>query len=187
MAQGATRLLCCCSMLCRRLCRMLNSQMTAYSSEFRPIQTLCIILTAQLEEYCNHHKISLYFWHSEDCASWYILVTKPQDALISQIYFWNGTLHVSDSLSVHPQESGTVHTATGICHTGFADCLLVGSGWNWFSCVAQLSNTTKPVLLTATKQSAKPVWHIPIAVCTVLDSWWWTERLSKTCRVPFQK
>jgi len=25
------------------------------------------------------------------------------------------------------------------------------------------------------KQSPKPVWHIPIAVCTVLDSWWWTE------------
>jgi len=24
-------------------------------------------------------------------------------------------------------------------------------------------------------------------VCTVLDSWWWTEKLSKTCRVLFQK
>jgi hypothetical protein len=24
-------------------------------------------------------------------------------------------------------------------------------------------------------------------VCTVLDSWWWTENLSKTCRVLFQK
>jgi len=32
--------------------------------------------------------------------------------------------------SVHHQESSTVHTAIGICHTGFADCLLVGSGWN---------------------------------------------------------
>ena len=37
----------------------------------------------------------------------------------------------------------------------------------------------------ASKQLAKPVWHtrIPIAVCTVLDSWWWTENLSETCRV----
>jgi len=26
---------------------------------------------------------------------------------------------------------------------------------------------------------------MPIAVCTVLDSWWWTE--SETCRVLFQK
>jgi len=32
-------------------------------------------------------------------------------ALISQIYFWNGTVHVSDSFSVHHQESSTVHTA----------------------------------------------------------------------------
>jgi len=27
------------------------------------------------------------------------------------------TLHVSDGPSVHHQESKTVHTATGICHT----------------------------------------------------------------------
>jgi len=40
------------------------------------------------------------------------------------------TLQVSDSFSVHHQESSTVHTATGICHTGFADYLLAGSGWN---------------------------------------------------------
>ena len=37
------------------------------------------------------------------------------------------------------------------------------------------------------KQSAKPVWHIPIAAYTVLDSWWWTESLSETRRVLFQK
>jgi len=33
------------------------------------------------------------------------------DAPISQIYFWNKTLHVSDSSSVHHQEFFTVHTA----------------------------------------------------------------------------
>jgi len=33
------------------------------------------------------------------------------DALISQIYFWNKTLHVSDSSSVPHQEFFTVHTA----------------------------------------------------------------------------
>ena len=32
-------------------------------------------------------------------------------ALISQIYFWNKTLYVSDSSSVHNQEFFTVHTA----------------------------------------------------------------------------
>jgi len=34
------------------------------------------------------------------------------------------TVHLSDSFSVHHQESSTVHTATGICHTGYADYLL---------------------------------------------------------------
>jgi len=34
---------------------------------------------------------------------------------------------------------------------------------------------------------SKPVWHITVAVCTVLDSWWWTENLSETCRILFQK
>jgi len=33
-------------------------------------------------------------------------------------YFWNNTLQVSDGLSVHRRESKTVHTASGICHTG---------------------------------------------------------------------
>jgi len=33
------------------------------------------------------------------------------DALISQIYFWNKTLHVSDNSSAHHQEFFTVHTA----------------------------------------------------------------------------
>jgi len=34
---------------------------------------------------------------------------------------------------------------------------------------------------------SKPVWHIPIAVFTVTNSWWWAEDLSETCRVLFQK
>jgi hypothetical protein len=39
-------------------------------------------------------------------------------------------LHVSDGPSVHHQESKTVHTASGICQTGSADCLLAGTRWN---------------------------------------------------------
>ena len=49
------------------------------------------------------------------------LQQNQRDALVSEIYFWNRTLHVSDSLSVHHQESSTVHTAIGICHTRYAD------------------------------------------------------------------
>jgi len=58
------------------------------------------------------------------------------------ILFWNNTLHVSDGLSVHHQESKTVRTAS--YHTGFvAACYQAATG---------------------------PVWYD--AVCTVLDSWW---------------
>jgi hypothetical protein len=41
--------------------------------------------------------------------------------------FWYRTLHVLDRFTVHCQESSTVYTAIGICHTGYADCLLVDS------------------------------------------------------------
>ena len=44
--------------------------------------------------------------------------------------FWYRTLHVSDRFTIHHQESSTVYTAIGIGHTGYADCLLGGSGWN---------------------------------------------------------
>jgi len=40
------------------------------------------------------------------------------------ILFCINTLHVSDGLSVYRQESKTVHTASGICQTDSADCLL---------------------------------------------------------------
>jgi len=57
-------------------------------------------------------KSTVTVWHSGDRVSWQILIKKNQaDALISQIYFWNKTLHVSDSSSVHHQESITVYTA----------------------------------------------------------------------------
>ena len=40
-----------------------------------------------------------------------VLVIKKTRCTISQIYFWNKILHVSDSSSVHHQEFFTVHTA----------------------------------------------------------------------------
>ena len=47
------------------------------------------------------------------------------DALISQIYFWNRTLHVSDIISVHHQESSAVHTAIGIGHIDCATAIVI--------------------------------------------------------------
>jgi len=49
---------------------------------------------------------------------------------IKFILFWNDTLHISDGLYVHHQEFKTVYTATGICQTDTAVCLLVGMRWN---------------------------------------------------------
>ena len=45
---------------------------------------------------------------------------------IKCILFWNDTLHVSDGLSIHHQQFKSVHTATGICQTDTAVCLLAG-------------------------------------------------------------
>jgi hypothetical protein len=60
------------------------------------------------------------------------IVNRP-DAAVSLIYlFWFNTLHISEGLSVHHQEFKTVHTATGICQTAAATCLLAGTRWNSF-------------------------------------------------------
>jgi len=47
--------------------------------------------------------------------------------LHSTLPYNNRTLHVSGSISVHHQDSSTVHTAISICHTVYADCLLARS------------------------------------------------------------
>jgi hypothetical protein len=47
--------------------------------------------------------------------------------------FWYRTLHVSDRITVHHQESSTVYTTIDICHTGYADCLLTDSQHNSFT------------------------------------------------------
>jgi len=76
--------------------------------------------------------------------------TNQMHQCITFILFWNDTLHVSDGLSVHHQES------------------------NRYCC------------LLASNRTAVSVWQMPVAVCTVLNSWWWTERPPETCRVSFQ-
>ena len=40
--------------------------------------------------------------------------------------------------------------------------------------------------LLASKQTAVSVQQMPVAVCTVLNSWWQMKRPSETCRVSFQ-
>jgi len=57
----------------------------------------------------------------------------------------------------------------------FADSLRAGSGWNCSSIL---------ILLASCRQTSMTY---TIAVCTVKNSWWWTEELSEICWVSFQK
>ena len=58
----------------------------------------------------------------------YSYIKKNQrDAPISHIYFWNRTVQVSDSFSVHHQESSILLTAIGICHAGYVVCTVLDS------------------------------------------------------------
>ena len=50
--------------------------------------------------------------------------------------------------SAHRQEFSTVYTAVGICHTGNADCLLAGSGWNKLIPLASSQKFVQPVGFT---------------------------------------
>ena len=69
--------------------------------------------------------LSLQVWVVQPEIDPLILIKKkPTRCTNFSNLFWNRTLHVSDSFSVHHQESSTVHTAIGICHTDYADCLL---------------------------------------------------------------
>jgi len=87
--------------------------------------------------YSSHLKTSI-------CIS----VIKPTrcTSLSSLFYFVVALYILSDGLSVHHQETKTVHTASGICQTDSADCLLAGTRWN-----------SEFYLVPASKQSAEPV------------------------------
>ena len=52
----------------------------------------------------------------------------------------------------------------------FVDSCRAGPGWTW-SC---------------SKAVYKPVWHILLLSVQWMNSWWWTEELSETCRVSCQ-
>jgi len=98
-------------------------------------------------------------WRSDDHASWYVPIIKPTRCTNFSNLLWNETLHVLDSSSVHHQEFSNVHTA--MVH-------VIHPSW---SCSQAVRNTCMAYT---------------IAVRTVLNSWWWTQELSETCRVLFQ-
>jgi len=89
------------------------------------------------------------------------LTIKPTRRTNFSNLLWNETLHVSDHSSVHHQEFFTVHSAMVY--------------------VIQVCRIL--ILLTSYPQTCMTY---TIAVCTVKNSWWWTEGLSETCRFSCQ-
>jgi hypothetical protein len=66
--------------------------------------------------------------------------TNQMQQFFKFILFFSSTLLVSDCLCGHHQESETVHTASGICQTDSADCLLAGTRWNFHLVLASNSH-----------------------------------------------
>jgi hypothetical protein len=73
--------------------------------------------------------------------------TNEMQQFLRFVLFCGSTLHVSNGLSFHYQESKTVYIASGICQRDFADCLLAGTR----------SNSMEFHLVPASKQSAESV------------------------------
>jgi hypothetical protein len=72
--------------------------------------------------------------------------TKAMHQFLKFILFCSSTLHVSDGLSVHHQESKTVRTAS--YQTDSADCLLAGTKWNCSSISSPLASSQQNLFLT---------------------------------------
>jgi hypothetical protein len=99
-----------------------------------------------------------------------IFLIKPTRCTNFSNLFWNETLHVSDSSSVHHQELFTVHTAMVYVIQLAASRI-------------RMEHSSILILLASCQQTCMTY---TIAVCTVNNSWWWTEEQSETCRVSFQ-
>ena len=96
---------------------------------------------------CVNYREIFWIWHSDDHASWYILIIKPTRCTNFSNLFWNKTLHVSDSSSVHHQEFFTVHTAM----VYVIQVLLTAGKWD--------QDGTILILLTSCQQNLHDIYH----------------------------
>jgi len=104
-------------------------------------------------------------WRLHGRASWYISIVKPTRCTsFSNLFYFVVALYVfrTGFSSIIRSLRLYIQHASGICQTESADCLLASSQQNLFDI------------------------YLMHAVCTVLDSWWWTESQSETRRVLLQ-
>ena len=79
------------------------------------------------------------------------------------------TVHVSGSSSAHYQEFIHCTLSNGICHTGLKTAF------------ERYQDGTADAV-----PCSKAVWRIPLLSVQRINSWWWAEELSETCRVSWQ-
>ena len=131
-------------------------------------------LSASQEESFSLHAVTQYLqiWHSEDCASWCILIMKDNemhyfsDLFDKVLYMFRaGPLSIIRSIS-------TLYTRNRYLPCWFCWRLLAWSGCSILNTLAD----TNRISMTNT-----------YCVYTVLRySWWWTVDLSETHRVLYQ-
>ena len=99
-------------------------------------------------------------------------VIKPSGCTDFANLFCYETPHVSDSSSVHNQKF--IHCAlnNGICYTVLQ--------------TAFEQDQDRTEVPSCSKTVYKPVWHIQLLSVQWINSWWWTEELSETCRGSWQ-
>jgi len=102
-----------------------------------------------------------------------MMIIKPNRWTNFSNLFWNETLQVSDTFSVHHQKLFTVHTAK----------LYVIQVCRQLASRMRMELRSILILLASCLQTSMTY---NFAVCTVNNFWWWTEKLSETCRVLFQ-
>jgi hypothetical protein len=113
--------------------------------------------------------ILVFFTFMWPCIVTNFFMIKPNRCTNFTNLFWHETQHVSDSSSVHHQEFIHCTLSNYIYHRAGA-----GPGWNWVPS------------WPCSKSVYKPVWHIPLLSVQWINSLWWTEELSETCRVSWR-
>jgi hypothetical protein len=104
--------------------------------------------------------------------SWIIVTYNKQNRCTNfSNLFWKDNLHVSDSSSVHHREFFTLHTA--MVH-------VIEFGRQLASRI-RLELTSS--ILIVLESSLQTCVRYTNSVCTVKNSWRWTEELSETCRI----
>jgi len=103
--------------------------------------------------------------HSQELGS-HFFVIKPTRCTNFTNLFCHETLHVSDSSSAHHQEFIHCTLSNGVCRTSVEQ--------------------DHPGRAVPSWSCSKAVWHTPLLSVRWINSWWWADELSKTCRVSWQ-